>query len=60
MVGRIVARFLGGDAHKALEEIGEIRVPERSRFIACLPCRPPTENHASQDRRNRTEDEGGG
>jgi hypothetical protein len=60
MVGTIVARFFGGGADKALEEIGEIRVPGRSRFIARLPCRPPTEDHANQDRHNRTENEGGG
>jgi hypothetical protein len=60
MVGGIIVRFLCGDADEALEEIGEIRAPERSRFIACEPHRPPTKNGANQDHHDRTENEEGG
>jgi hypothetical protein len=60
MVGGIIVRFLCGDADKSLEGIGEIRAPERPRFITCEPYRPPTEDDAGQDRHDRTENQQGG
>ena len=60
MVGRIIVRFLCGDADEALEEVGEIRAPERLRFITREPHRPPTKDGANQDRHDRSENEEGG